>query len=105
MMEKFKNICHKIAKVLEWIIGYSILICLFVGGLGIIGYIVAICVGGETATQICTFMYKQFYVWLIWLSTCTTVLCFIYLYLKGDAKWKNPMKYWKSYIVNKKNKS
>lgn len=103
-MEKFKNVCHKIANILEWIIGYSVLICLFVGGLGVIGYIVALCIGGQTAIDICTFMYKQFYVWLIYLSTSTTLLCFLYLYLKGDANWHNPIKYWKNKIQEKKEK-
>ena len=97
-MEKFKNVCHKIADVLEWIISYVLMICLFVGGLGFIGYVIALCVGGETAGEICVWLYKKFYVWLIKISTITTLACFLMLYLKGEANWHNPIKYWKKRI-------
>lgn len=103
-MEKFKNVCNKIGDVLSWIIGYTLMICLFVGGLGVIGYLVALCIGGDTATAMCTWIYKTFYVWLIKISTWTTVACFILAYLKGEANWINPIKYWKKQIENKKSK-
>ena len=101
-MEKFKNGCHKVAHALEWAIGYALLICLFVGGLGFIGYVIALCIGGETATSICTWLYKKFYVVLIKISTITTVVCFIMLYLRGDANWHNPIKYWKNVALEKR---
>lgn len=91
-MENKNSICKKIASVLKTLIGISLAICLFVGGLGLIGYIIAFCIGGETATEMCTWIYKTFYVFLIKLSTITTVFCFIYLYLNGNAKWVNPFK-------------
>ncbi len=103
-MEKFKKVCHKIADIIEWIIGYALMICLFVGGLGVVGYIVALCIGGETATEICTWLYKTFYTYLIQISTGTTVLCFLFLYLKGDANWQNPVQYWKRKMEEKKQK-
>lgn len=94
------KIREKISKVLEWIIGIALAVCLFLGGLGFIGYVVAFCIGGETATEMCTWIYKTFYVWLIKTGTITTVVCFILMYFNGNAKWTNPIKYWK----NKKNK-
>lgn len=86
----------KIAAWLETIIGSMLAVCLFVGALGFIGYVVAFCVGGDAAVLICDFVYKVFYKVLIYISTGATVLCFLLLYVRGDAKWKNPIKYWKS---------
>ena len=100
-MENFKIFCKKAAAVLENLIGISLAICLFIGALGFIGYVIAFIAGGETAALICEWIYKVFYAWLIKLSTITTIACFVLQYLKGDANWKNPVKYWK-YKLNKK---
>ena len=101
-MEKFKQFMKKFSDVLELIIGYSLMICLFVGGLGFIGYAVAFIIGGDAATNICTWLYKTFYVYLIKLSTITTLACFVLIYIKGNANWINPVKYWKEKINSKK---
>ena len=93
-MSKFKNVCKKLASVLEYIIGVALMICLFVGGLGFLGYLVAFCIGGETATEICLWLHGTFYAALIKLSSCTTLCCFLLLYLRGDAAWVNPIKHW-----------
>lgn len=93
-MKSFKEFCQKVASVLEVIIGLALIVCLFGGGLGFIGYVVAFCVGGETAVAICTWIYKEFYGCIIKISTITTVACFLLIYLKGEAKWINPVKYW-----------
>lgn len=85
-----KNTCRKIASVLEWVIGIAFALCLFLGGLGFIGFVVAFCTGGETAETICTFLSKTYYDYLIKASTITTVFCFILQYFNGDAKWVNP---------------
>ncbi len=77
----------KIAKWLETIIGILLVVCLFVGALGFIGYMAAFFIGGETAVIICDWIYKVFYKVLIYISTSATVLCFILMYVKGDAKW------------------
>ncbi len=93
-MKKFKEICQKITSVLEVIIGIALVVCLFGGGLGFVGYVVALCVGGDAAAMICTWIYKVFYGCIIKISTITTLLCFLLIYLKGEAKWVNPIKYW-----------
>ncbi len=90
----FKEFCKKVASVLEIIIGIALVVCLFGGGLGIIGYAVAFCAGGDTAVAICEWIYKVFYGCIIKISTVTTLLCFLLIYLKGEAKWVNPVKYW-----------
>ena len=86
------KICKKIASVLEWIVGIAFAVCLFAGGLGFIGFVVAFCIGGDAATEICTWLYKTYYVVLIKIGTYATLVTFLMLYLRGDAKWVNPFK-------------
>ena len=87
-----KDTCKKIASVLEWIIGIALALCLFLGGLGFIGFLIAFCVGGETAETICTFLKETYYAYLIKTSTITTLLCCLLQYFNGNAKWVNPFK-------------
>ena len=98
------TIRKKIATVLEYIIGISLAICLFVGGLGFIGYMVAFCIGGDAAAAICDWLSKVFYKSLIMLSTTTTLFSFLLLYVRGDAKFINPVKYWGDKLKKNKNK-
>lgn len=79
-----KNICKKIANVLQIIFGYGILVCLFVGGLSFLGYLVALVVGGEPASIICTFIYKTLYPYLVQLSTILVLLGLVKMYLCGE---------------------
>ena len=88
------DIRKKIVTVMEYIMGVSLAICLFVGGLGFIGYMVAFCLGGDAAVVICDWLSKVFYQALIILSTSTTLFSFVLLYVRGDAKFINPVKYW-----------
>ena len=98
------DIRKKIVTVIEYIIGISLSICLFVGGLGFIGYMVAFCLGGDTAVVICDWLSKVFYKVLIVLATSTTLCSFVLLYVRGDAKFINPVKYWGDKLKSKKNK-
>ena len=91
----------KYVSVLEWIIGIALACCLFLGGLGFIGFVIAFCVGGDTAGAICTFLSKTYYVYLIKASTITVLLCFVLQYFNGNAKWVNPVEYWKGKKANK----
>lgn len=91
-MNKIKNFLNKFTNFLEILIGYSLMICLIIGGLGSIGYFIAFIVGGDLAGEICTWLYKSFFTILIKISTITTLACFVLMYLKGNAKWKNPFK-------------
>lgn len=80
-----KNICKKISGVLRVIFGYGIMICLFVGGLTFFGYIAAMIIGGETATAICTFIYKTIIPCVIKASTILVLLGLVTMYLNGET--------------------
>ena len=95
------DIRKKIVTVIEYIIGISLSVCLFVGGLGFIGYMVAFCLGGDAAVAICDWLSKVFYKALIILATSTTLFSFVLLYVRGDAKFINPVKYWGNKLKKK----
>lgn len=101
-MKENITIRQKISNILSYIIGGSLMICLFVGALGFVGYIIAFCSGGETAVKICDWIYNVFYSFLIKLSTVTVLVSFVHAYFKGDAKFINPIKYWKNKLYTKK---
>ena len=93
-MSRLRDACKKVASVLEYIIGVSLLICLFIGGLGFAGYLVAFCIGGDIAIDICAWLYDKFYAVLIKISTCTTLCCFLLMYLNETVVWKKNIKHW-----------
>ena len=97
-MSKFRK---NLITVIEYIIGISLAICLFVGGLGFVGYAAAFCIGGEIAAQICDWIYNDFYKALIIISNITTLVSFVLLYVRGDAKFVNPVKYWANKLKKK----
>ena len=79
-----KETLKKISDVFKIIFGYGIMISLFAGGLTFFGYIAALFIGGETATAMCTWIYKSFVPVLI---RCTTILILfglLTMYLAGE---------------------
>lgn len=56
---------QKVSKVLLTIFGIGALLTLFAGGLALIGFIVALCIGGETATEMCVFIHKTYFPYVI----------------------------------------
>ena len=79
-----KEICKKISAVLKTIFGYGIMICLFAGGLTFFGYLVALIIGGETATAICVFIYKTIIPYIIKTSTIMVLLGLVAMYINGE---------------------
>lgn len=84
-MQKIKDICRKISKVLRVIFGYGIMICLFAGGLTFFAYIAALCIGGDTAAEICRVTSKVVMPWVVRASTILVVLGLIAMYLNGET--------------------
>ena len=81
-----KEILKKITNVCKSIFGYSIMLCLLLGGMTFFGYIVAIIIGGDTAAAICTFLYKQFLPIVIYVCTITVLFGIITMYFAGEKE-------------------
>ncbi len=60
-----KEKLYKLGMVMKKIYGYGIFASLFLGGLSVLAYFAALIIGGDIATEICSFVYKKLY-------TCTT---------------------------------
>ena len=80
MKEKMK----KFTDVLKMIFGYGIMIVLFAGGLTFFVYIAALIIGGDTATAICTWIYKKFIPVVIYASTILILFGLLTMYLAGE---------------------
>lgn len=80
-----KKTCKKISAVLKIIFGYGIMICLFAGGLTFLGYVAALIIGGQTAADICTFIYKTIIPCIIKTSTVMVLLGLVAMYLNGEV--------------------
>ena len=79
-----KEILKKISEVFKTIFGYGIIICLFGGGLTFFGYLVALIIGGETATEICVFIYKTIFPIIIKTSTILVLFGMLTMYIRGE---------------------
>lgn len=74
----------KVGNICRIIFGYGIMIVLFAGGATFFGYLAALCIGGETATAICVFIYKKIVPVVIYVSTCLIVFGLISMYIAGE---------------------
>lgn len=79
-----KEICKKVSSVLRSVFGYGIMICLFAGGATFFGYIAALIIGGDTAAEICKFIYKSFFPVIIKTSNILVILGLLVMYLNGE---------------------
>lgn len=75
---------RKITDIFKLIFGYGIMIVLFAGGLTFFGYMAALVIGGETATAICTWIYKSFIPVIIYASTILILFGLFTMYLAGE---------------------
>ena len=88
-MRKFREAT---ATVLSYIFGIGIAISLFAGALSALGYVAALIIGGETATDICNFIYKDFYPIIVYLSSVTILLGLVKMYVAGEKSLVPPKK-------------
>ena len=79
-----KATLKKISDVCKIIFGYGIMIVLFAGGLTFFGYVAALIIGGETATNICTWIYKDFVPVMIYASTILILFGLVTMYMAGE---------------------
>ncbi len=80
-----KKIFEKISASLRTVFGYGIALCLFAGGMTFFGYLAALIIGGETATEICIFIYKTIIPIIIKTSTVLVLLGLVIMYLSGET--------------------
>lgn len=71
----------KISKVLLTIFSVGVIATLFAGGLAFVGYVVALVIGGEAATELCVFIHKEYFPWVIKICSISTGLGLIGMYL------------------------
>ena len=74
----------KISNILKTIFGYGIMLSLFLGGATFFGYVAALIIGGETATAICNFIYKEFIPQLVYYTSILVLLGLVAMYLGGE---------------------
>lgn len=79
-----KETLKKIADIGKLICGYVLMITLFLGGLTFFGYVAALIIGGNTATAICTFLYKTCIPILTYATSLSVLLGLVCMYLAGE---------------------
>ena len=79
-----KETLKKVSDIFKLIFGYGIEIVLFAGGLTFFGYVAALIIGGETATNLCTWIYKSFVPVIIKASTILILFGLLTMYLAGE---------------------
>ena len=79
-----KALSTNLAKILAYIYGTGIAVALFAGALSSVGYLVAIIIGGTTATEICAFIYKKIYPVLFYISSYSVLLGLLKMYVAGE---------------------
>ena len=75
---------RKAIKVLSYIYGVGIFIALFIGALSFLGYVAAIVIGGQVATDMCVFIYKRVYPIIIYISTGSVLIGLLKMYVSGE---------------------
>lgn len=77
--------CKKIALFLRSVFGWGIGLSLFCGVLCFLGFLVALCVGGELAADICQFLSKTAMPWVIRGTSVMVLLGLVVMYLSGES--------------------
>ena len=79
-----KETRKRISDICKLIFGYGIMIVLFAGGFTFFGYLLALIIGGEMATSICTWLYNAFIPVIIYASTILILFGLLTMYLAGE---------------------
>lgn len=72
----------KIYNILNKTYGVILAISFFAGLIPVLPFIVAIIIGGPTAELICTFIYKEYYPWIIAMAAISVVVGWVASYIK-----------------------
>lgn len=60
------------------------MISFFAGGLPLIPFIIAICIGGKTGESISVFLYKKYYPIVIVLASLSVIIGLIAMYIRNE---------------------
>ena len=71
----------KAIEIINKIFGITVLLEFFAGGLSLVGYIVAICIGGEIGAEMSLFIFNNCLRWVIVATSVTIGLGLISMYL------------------------
>lgn len=71
----------KLYKFMNKVYGITMLVAFFGGVLPLIPFIIAICIGGDIGAAISSFLYKQYYPWIIALASIAIVIGLVTMYI------------------------
>ena len=71
----------KVSTILLTVFAIGVIFTLFAGGASVLGYIVALIIGGEAATSICTTIYTVYFPWIIQICSIAVGFGLIGMYL------------------------
>ena len=80
-----KQFCKKLSDILKTVFGYGIMLSLFAGGLTFFGYVAALIIGGDVATEICAVIYKDIFPIIIYTAVASVLLGLVAMYLAGEV--------------------
>lgn len=70
----------KVSDILLYIFAVGVIACLFAGALSLLGYVVALIIGGEAATSLCLFVFKTYLPWVIKATSVITGIGLVGMY-------------------------
>ena len=71
----------KVGKIFLRIFSIGVLLTLFAGGITILGFATALIIGGEMATNICVFIHKEYFPWVIRICSVSAAFGLIGMYI------------------------
>lgn len=79
-----KKVINKVVDICKLIFGYGIMFVLFSGGITFFGYLFALIIGGEKATNLCNLIFKTFIPVIVYSSTILILFGLIIMYMSGE---------------------
>lgn len=74
----------KVLEIVKKALGWSIMVLLFLGGVSVVVYILAIIIGGEVGAGIVSFMFNMFFVWITYIVCAVVIIGLIRVYITNE---------------------
>ena len=71
----------KVSNFFLTVFGVGVTLCLFAGALALVGFVVALCIGGELATNISVFIHKEYFPWVIGFTSISALFGLVGMYM------------------------